>query len=64
MSKPLLTTLLLGLLLITLLAPFSGLALLMVVLFVSAFLWTTWTLIQVFISGNASDMNRNASEKG
>ncbi len=64
MSKPLLTTLLLGLLLITLLAPFSGLALLMVVLFVSAFLWTTWTLIQVFICGNASDMNRNASEKG
>ena len=63
MSKPLLTILLLGLLLITLLAPFSGLALLMVVLFVSAFLWTTWTLIQAFIGGNPSDLSRNASEK-
>lgn len=63
MNRPLLTILLFGLLLITLLAPFSGLALLMVVLFVSAFLWTTWTLLQVFITGNTSDLNRNASEK-
>lgn len=63
MNKPLLTILLLGLLLITLLAPFSGLALLMVVLFVSALLWTTWTLLQAFIGGNASDMSRNVGEK-
>jgi hypothetical protein len=55
MSKPLLTILLLGLLLISLIAPFSGLALLMVVLLVSAFLWTTWTLVQAFISGNVSE---------
>ena len=63
MRNPLLMILLLGLILISLVAPFSGLALLMVVLFVSAFLWTTWTLIQAFISGNPSDMSRNASEK-
>jgi hypothetical protein len=47
--------LLLGLLLITLTAPFSGLALLMIVLFVSAFLWTSWTLLRTLISGDASE---------
>jgi len=47
--------LLLGLLLITLTAPFSGLALLMIVLFVSAFLWTSWTLLHTLISGDASE---------
>jgi hypothetical protein len=47
--------LLLGLLLILLISPFSGLALLMVFLFVSTFLWTTWTLLRTLISGNASE---------
>ncbi len=47
--------LLLALLLITLTAPFSGLALLMLVLFASAFLWTAWTLLRTLISGEASN---------
>lgn len=47
--------LVLGLLMILLVAPFSGLALLMIVLFGSAFLWTTWTLVKTLVSGNASE---------
>lgn len=46
--------LVLGLLMIFLLAPFSGLALLMIVLFVSAFVWTSWTLVKTLIIGDAN----------
>lgn len=60
MRNPLLMILLLGLILISLIAPFSGLALLMIVLLGSAFLWTTWTLVRTLISG---DVNQT-SEKG
>lgn len=60
MRNPLLMILLLGLILISLVAPFSGLALLMIVLFGSAFFWTTWTLVRTLISGNVNQ----TSEKG
>ncbi len=55
MRNSVLMILLLGLLLILLISPFSGLALLMLFLFVSTFLWTTWTLLRTLISGNASE---------
>lgn len=58
--RPILMILLLGLILISVVAPFSGLALLMIVLFGSAFLWTAWTLIRTLISG---DVNQ-AGDKG
>lgn len=58
--RSILMILLLGLILISLVAPFSGLALLMIVLFGSAFLWTTWTLLRTLISG---DVNQT-SDKG
>lgn len=47
--------LLLGLLLISLIAPFSGLALLMIVLLVSALFWSLWTLTRTLITGDANE---------
>ena len=58
--RSILMILLLGLILISLVAPFSGLALLMIVLFGSAFIWTTWSLLRTLISG---DVNQS-SDKG
>ena len=58
--RSILMILLLGLILISLVAPFSGLALLMIVLFGSAFLWTAWSLLRTLISG---DVNQS-SDKG
>lgn len=55
MRNPVVMILLLGLLLMTLIAPFSALALLMVVLFVSAFFWTLSTMIRTVIRGDASE---------
>lgn len=55
MNNAVMMILLLGLLMILLIAPFSGLALLMIVLFASAFLWTAWTLVKTLISGNISE---------
>lgn len=55
MRNPLVMILLLGLLLMTLIAPFSALALLMVVLFVSAFFWTLSTMVRTVIRGDASE---------
>jgi hypothetical protein len=55
MRNGVLTILLLALLLITLTAPFSGLALLMLVLFVSAFLWASWTLLRTLIIGDVRE---------
>lgn len=42
---------LLGLLLITLVSPFSALALLMLVVFISALSWVVLTLVQTLIGG-------------
>jgi cytochrome c-type biogenesis protein CcmH/NrfG len=58
--KPLLMILLLGLILISVVAPFSGLALLMIVLLGSTFLWTIWTLVQTLITGKVNQ----TSDKG
>lgn len=55
MRNGVLTVLLLAVLLITLTAPFSGLALLMLVLFVSALLWTSWTLLRTLVIGDARE---------
>ena len=57
MDKTLLMILLLGLLLGFIVAPFSGLALLMIFLLTSAMLWAGWTLVGVFIRGKTSDIN-------
>lgn len=57
MDKTLLMILLLGLLLSFIVAPFSGLALLMILLLVSAILWAGWTLASIFIRGKTSDSN-------
>ena len=57
MDKTLLTILLLGLLLSFIVAPFSGLVLLMIFLLASAVLWAGWTLVSVFIRGKTSDSN-------
>lgn len=54
MSNTLLLILVLCLLLISVITPFSGLALLMFVLFVSAFFWTVGTLVRTLISGDVS----------
>lgn len=55
MSNKLVMILLLGLLLMAITAPFSALALLMVVLFASAFFWTLWTMVRIVIRGEASE---------
>lgn len=47
--------LVLGLLLMTVISPFSALAMLMIVLVVSAVFWTISTLLQTLIRGNASE---------
>lgn len=52
MKNPILMVLLLGLLLIALVAPFSALAILMLITFGSAFLWTLFTLVQTILQGN------------
>ncbi|MBD2305393.1 hypothetical protein H6G17_07685 [Chroococcidiopsis sp. FACHB-1243] len=57
MDKTLLMILLLGLLLSFIVAPFSGLALLMIFLLVSAILWAGWTLVSILIRGKTSDSN-------
>ena len=57
MDKTLLMILLLGLLLGFIVAPFSGLALLMIFLLTSAILWAGWTLVSVLIRGKTSDSN-------
>ncbi|MGL4622237.1 hypothetical protein [Chroococcidiopsis sp.] len=57
MDKTLLMILLLGLLLSFIVAPFSGLALLMIFLLASAILWTGWTLVSILIRGKTSDSN-------
>lgn len=51
MRNSVLTILVLGLLLTLIVAPFSALALLMTVLFVSAFGWMFWTIARTFIFG-------------
>jgi glucose-6-phosphate-specific signal transduction histidine kinase len=51
MNRTVLTMLLLSLLLISILAPFSGLAALMLVVFVSAVCWMASLLVQAFITG-------------
>ncbi|NHC33729.1 hypothetical protein [Scytonema millei] len=57
MDRILLMILLLGLLLSFIVAPFSGLALLMIFLLASAILWTGWTLVSILIRGKTSDSN-------
>ncbi|MBE9182604.1 hypothetical protein IQ268_29065 [Oculatella sp. LEGE 06141] len=57
MDKRVLTVLLVGLILISLLAPFSGLALLMLVLFGSTLAWVGWTLLRTLITGNSESSN-------
>jgi len=57
MDRTLLMILLLGLLLSFIVAPFSGLALLMIFLLTSAILWVGWTLVSVLIRGKTSDSN-------
>lgn len=52
MRNPILMILLLSLLLISVLAPFSGLALLMFVLLSAAFLGIVWTLVRTLIFGD------------
>lgn len=56
-DRTLLTILLLGLLLSFLIAPFSGLALLMTFLLAAAVFWAGWTLVSILIGGKASDSN-------
>ena len=57
MDNILLMILLLGLLLSLIVAPFSGLALLMIFLLASAVLWMGWTLVNVLIRGKTGDSN-------
>jgi hypothetical protein len=57
MDKTLLMILLLGLLLSFIVAPFSGLALLMIFLLAAAVLWAGWTLVSVLLQGKTSDNN-------
>lgn len=52
MNHSILTILLLGLLLTMLLAPFSALALLMMVVLVSAVGWTVWQLVATLVKGD------------
>jgi hypothetical protein len=52
MRNTVLMVLLLGLLLMALVAPFSALAMLMLVTFGSAFLWVLFTLVQTLVQGN------------
>ena len=54
MKSPLWTLLLLVLLLVTIVAPFSALAVLMLFTLVSVFVWTFWTLVRSFFSGEAT----------
>lgn len=42
-------------LLITMVAPFSALAMLMLVVFVSAFCSLIWSLVQILITGNTPE---------
>lgn len=46
--------LVLGLLMISLIAPFSALAMLMLSVFVSAALWAVWSLVKAFVRGEPS----------
>ncbi|HEY9876481.1 MAG TPA: hypothetical protein V6D12_23850 [Candidatus Obscuribacterales bacterium] len=55
MKKSVLTILLLGLLLMAMVAPFSALAMLMVVVLGSAFFWTLWTMLQTLITGDTRE---------
>ncbi len=52
MNKTLVTILLFAGLILFITSPFAGLASLMLVLLVSAFLWTSWTIIQILASGS------------
>ena len=53
MNRSIWMVLLLGLLLMMLLAPFSALALLMMVVLVSAIGWTVWQLLVTLVRGDA-----------
>jgi len=53
MNNLTLTILLLGLLLMMLLAPFSALALLMIVVLVSTIGWTVWQLLVTLVKGDS-----------
>jgi hypothetical protein len=55
MKRSVLTILLLGLLLMAMVAPFSALAMLMVVVLGSAFFWTLWTMLQTLITGDTRE---------
>jgi len=57
MDRTLLIILLLGLLLSFTVAPFSGLALLMIFLLAAAVMWAGWTLVSILIRGKPSDSN-------
>jgi hypothetical protein len=57
MDRTLLMILLLGLLLSFIVAPFSGLALLMIFLLAAAVMWAGWTLLSILIRGKAGDSN-------
>ncbi|MBW4574898.1 MAG: hypothetical protein KME08_06385 [Aphanothece sp. CMT-3BRIN-NPC111] len=55
MKKSVGMVLLLALLLMAMVSPFSALAMLMLVVFGSAFFWTLWTLLQTLITGDARE---------
>lgn len=51
MNNTVLTILILALLLMSIIAPFSALSLLMAFVFVAALSWGVWTLVQTLIQG-------------
>ncbi|XGV97197.1 MAG: hypothetical protein ACAF41_31300 [Leptolyngbya sp. BL-A-14] len=53
MKSPLWTLLLLALLLVAIVAPFSALAMLMLFTLAAVFIWTFWTLVRSFFSSDA-----------
>ena len=62
MNKTLVTVLLFAGLILFIISPFAGLASLMLVLLVSAFLWTFWTVVQTLVRG--SDTKSDACLRG
>jgi predicted lipid-binding transport protein (Tim44 family) len=52
MNNTVLMILLLGLILMAVLSPFAALAMLMLVIFVSALGWVLWTLVRTLIRGD------------
>ncbi|NJO72815.1 MAG: hypothetical protein HC833_02980 [Leptolyngbyaceae cyanobacterium RM1_406_9] len=53
MNPSVLMILILALVLISVLSPFSALALLMLALFVPTLIWAAWTIVQSFLRGEA-----------